>query len=46
MLEKIGFGNVARRNYLDSAIPDVKAVESHEDLTVEGTKPQVPGSAA
>ena len=39
-LEKIGFVNVARRPFLDSAIPDVKAVESHEDLTVEGTKPQ------
>ena len=39
-LEKIGFVSVSRRKFLDSAIPDVKAVESHEDLTVEGTKPQ------
>ena len=37
--EKVGFVNVARRAFLDSAIPDVRSVESHEDLTVEGTKP-------
>ena len=39
-LDKIGFVNVSRRQFLDSSIPDVKSVESHEDLTVEATKPR------
>lgn len=38
-LEQAGFTSVERRKYLDSAIPDVAAVETHEDLTVEGSKP-------
>lgn len=38
-LERAGFRNVERRKYLESSIPNVKAVETHEDLTVEGIKP-------
>jgi predicted SAM-dependent methyltransferase len=38
--QRVGFVNVARRDYLESAIPGVKEVESHADLTVEGTKPR------
>jgi predicted SAM-dependent methyltransferase len=37
--QRVGFVNVSRRDYLDSAIPGVRDVESHADLTVEGTKP-------
>lgn len=37
--QRAGFIKVSRRGFLDSAIPDVGAVETHEDLTVEGTKP-------
>jgi predicted SAM-dependent methyltransferase len=37
-LQRVGFVNVERRRFLDSAIPGVKEVESHEDLTVEGYK--------
>jgi predicted SAM-dependent methyltransferase len=39
-LQRAGFVNVVRRGFLDSQIPDVKDVETHEDLTVEGCKPQ------
>lgn len=38
-LQRVGFVAVERRKFLDSAIPDVKEVETHEDLTVEGSKP-------
>jgi predicted SAM-dependent methyltransferase len=37
--EAAGFVEVSRRAFLDSAVPEVKAVETHEDLTVEGRKP-------
>lgn len=38
-LERVGFTGVARRAFLDSAIPDVAAVEMREDLNLEATKP-------
>jgi predicted SAM-dependent methyltransferase len=38
--QRVGFVSVSRRDYLDSAIPAVGEVESHADLTVEGTKPE------
>jgi SAM-dependent methyltransferase len=40
-LERTGFAAVERRGFLDSAIPDVAAVETREDLTLEATKPPV-----
>ena len=40
--EQIGFVAVERRQFLDSAIPDVAAVETRDDLIVEGTKPPAP----
>jgi hypothetical protein len=42
LLERVGFVLVRRRGFLESAIPDVAAVETHEDLTVEGAKPTSP----
>lgn len=33
-----GFADARRRNYLDSAIPDIQPVESRDELIVEGTK--------
>jgi predicted SAM-dependent methyltransferase len=38
-LQRVGFVQLERREFLDSAIPDVREVETHEDLTVEGRKP-------
>ena len=38
-LERAGFGAVERRAFLDSAIPDVAAVEVRDDLIIEATKP-------
>jgi predicted SAM-dependent methyltransferase len=40
-LERAGFVSAKRRSFLDSAIPDVKVVETREDLTVEAIKPSV-----
>jgi hypothetical protein len=45
-LESIGLREVERRTFLDSAIPDVKDVETHEDLTVEARKPAANGLAS
>lgn len=39
LLERVGFTNVARRAFQESAIPDVAAVEARSDLIVEATKP-------
>jgi predicted SAM-dependent methyltransferase len=41
-LEKVGFASVERRSFLDSSITDIKSVETHEDLTIEATKPLGP----
>jgi predicted SAM-dependent methyltransferase len=38
-LERVGFTTVERRAFLDSAIPDIAAVEVREDLNLEATKP-------
>jgi predicted SAM-dependent methyltransferase len=38
-LERVGFTDVRRRALFDSAILDVAAVETREDLTIEGSKP-------
>jgi hypothetical protein len=38
-LEGVGFTGVRRRALFDSAIADVTAVETREDLTMEGAKP-------
>jgi predicted SAM-dependent methyltransferase len=38
-LETIGFIDVGRRGFLDSSIPDVKGIETRDDLTVEARKP-------
>jgi predicted SAM-dependent methyltransferase len=37
-LEQVGFTNVERRSFLDSAIPDIAAVETRDDLIVEGSR--------
>lgn len=37
--EQVGFVNVSRKQFLDSAIEDVNLVENRDDLTVEGVKP-------
>jgi predicted SAM-dependent methyltransferase len=37
-LRRVGFVDAGRRTYLDSAIPNVEAVETREDLTVEARK--------
>jgi predicted SAM-dependent methyltransferase len=42
-LTRIGFADVERRAFLDSAIPDVAAVEVRDDLQIEATKPSVVG---
>jgi predicted SAM-dependent methyltransferase len=38
-LERVGFIGVERRGFLESRIPGIEGVETHADLTVEGTKP-------
>jgi predicted SAM-dependent methyltransferase len=38
-LETIGFTDVRRRGFLESSIPDIKEVETRDDLTVEARKP-------
>jgi SAM-dependent methyltransferase len=38
-LQRVGFVQLERRGFLDSAIPEIKEVETREDLTVEGRKP-------
>lgn len=40
LLQRTGFVSVERRTFLDSAIEGVQAVETRDDLTMEGTKPQ------
>ena len=42
-LERAGFTAVGRRAFLDSAIPDIAAVEVREDLTLEASKPSTHG---
>ena len=39
LLENLGFQEVARKGYHDSAIPGIDAVEVRDDLIVEGTRP-------
>jgi predicted SAM-dependent methyltransferase len=43
-LEGVGFIGAERRGFLDSAIEDVRVVETRDDLTVEATKPTTPRS--
>ena len=38
-LETIGFTDVRRRGLFESSIPDIKEVETRDDLTVEARKP-------
>jgi predicted SAM-dependent methyltransferase len=45
-LEGTGFEQVRRRDYLDSAIADVRAVEVRDDLIVEAVRPSAPPAPA
>jgi hypothetical protein len=39
LLENLGFVNVERKAFLDSAIPAIHEVEARDDLIVEATRP-------
>lgn len=39
LFKTVGFTQIERKKYLDSRIDNVKAVETHEDLTIEAIKP-------
>ena len=39
LLESLGFQDVGRKDFRNSAIPGIDAVEVRDDLIVEGTRP-------
>jgi len=41
LLHELGFDEVARREFHDSAIEDIEAIEARDDLIVEAVKPSV-----